>query len=288
MKRYLLFILPLAVISLALKTDKAAYQIYNEKGKAIKYSKMLKTLEDADIVMFGELHNNPICHWLQLEVTKDLYAVKGDQLVLGAEMFEADNQLMIDEYFADFYGAKKFEAEARLWPNYKTDYKPLFEFAHKNHLRFIATNIPRRYASVVHKKGLEELEKLPEASKAYIADLPIKYDPELPAYKEMLEMMKSMSHANENMPKAQAIKDATMAYFILKNYRDGQQFIHYQGSYHSDHFEGIVWYLKQARPDLKIVTIASTEQADIEAWDEENEGIANFVLVVDEDMTKTH
>ncbi len=287
MKRFLFFILPLAIITMAFKTDKAAYQIFSQKGKAIKYSKMLKTLNEADIVMFGELHNNPICHWLQLEVTKDLYANKGTQLVLGAEMFEADNQLMIDEYFDGFYGVKKFEAEARLWPNYTTDYKPLFEFAHENNLKFIATNVPRRYASVVHKKGLEELEKLPDASKAYLPELPIEYDGNLPAYKEMLEMMKGMGHANENMPKAQAIKDATMAWFILKNWEKGQQFLHYHGTYHSNNFEGIVWYLKQANPDLNIVTIASAEQADIEVLEEENKDLANFILIVDEDMTKT-
>ncbi|NOR88475.1 MAG: iron-regulated protein [Bacteroidales bacterium] len=288
MKRLLLFIIPLAIISLAFKSDKPAYQIFTQQGKAVKYSKMIKSLEEADIVMFGELHNNPISHWLQLEVTKDLFASKGDQLVLGAEMFESDNQLIIDEYFADFFKAKKFEAEARLWPNYKTDYKPLLEFARENGLKFIATNVPRRYASIVHKKGLEELEKLPEASKAYLPELPIEYDGELPAYKEMLEMMKSMGHANENMPKAQAIKDATMAWFILKNLEAGQQFLHYHGTYHSNNFEGIVWYLKQARPDLKIVTIASSEQAELSDLAEENLDLANYILVVDEDMTKTH
>lgn len=288
MKKFLLFIIPLAILSLALKSDKASYQIYTQSGKAVKYSKMIKSLADADIVMFGELHNNPICHWLQLEVTKDLFDIKGKNLVLGAEMFETDNQLIIDEYFAGFFKAKKFEADSRLWPNYKTGYKPLLEFARENELSFIATNVPRRYASVVHKKGLEELEKLPEASKAYLPDLPIEYDGELPAYKEMLVMMKDMGHANENMPKAQAIKDATMAHFILKNLEDGQQFLHYHGTFHSNNFEGIVWYLKQARPDLNIVTIASTEQTNIDTFNEEDKDLGSFILVVDEDMTKTN
>ena len=288
MKRFLLLIIPMAIISLALKSDKASYQIYTQTGKAIKYSKMMKTLAKADIVMFGEMHNNPICHWLQLEVTKDLFTLKGKKLVLGAEMFESDDQLVIDEYFADFYKTKKFEVELKLWPNYKTDYKPLLEFARENDLDFIATNVPRRYASVVHKKGLEELENLPEASKAFLPDLPIEYDGELKAYKEMMEMMKDMPHANENMPKAQAIKDATMAHFILKNYKEGDQFLHYHGTYHSNNFEGIVWYLKQARPDLNIVTIASTEYTDIEKFNEEDKDLATFILVVDEDMTKTY
>lgn len=288
MRRFLLFIIPLAILSIAFKTDKPSYQIFNKDGKTIKYKKVIKYLEEADIVMFGELHDNPICHWLQLEVTKELFEIKGEELVLGAEMFESDNQIIINEYFADFFKAKKFEADARLWPNYKTDYKPLLEFAKTNNLSFIATNVPRRYASVVHKKGFEALEELPLASKAFLAELPIPYDAELPAYKEMLEMMKSMGHANENLPKAQALKDATMAHFILKNLKEGQQFLHYHGTYHSNNFEGIVWYLKQANPDLKIMTIASVEQTEIEDLEEEYLNLADFVLVVDEDMTKTH
>ncbi len=288
MKRFLLLVIPLAILSIAFKTDKPSYQLFNKDGKSIKYKKMIKSFEEADIVMFGELHNNPVCHWLQLEVTKELFEVKGDQLVLGAEMFESDNQIIIDEYFADFFKAKKFEADARLWPNYKTDYKPLLEFARTNNLDFIATNVPRRYASIVHKKGFEALEDLPDASKAFLPELPILYDAELPAYQEMMEMMKSMGHANENLPKAQAIKDATMAHFILKNLEKDQQFLHYHGTYHSNNFEGIVWYLKQANPDLKIMTISSVEQADLETLEEENHNLADFILVVDEDMTKTH
>lgn len=288
MKRFLLIILPIVILSLAFKTDKPSYQIYSKEGKAVKYKKMIKQFELADIIMFGELHNNPICHWLQLETTADLFEAKGNKLVLGAEMFEADNQLIIDEYFEGFFKAKKFEADARLWSNYKTDYLPLLEFARENELNFVATNVPRRYASIVHKKGLEELDKLPEESKKFIAPLPIAYDPELPAYQEMMEMMKGMGHANDNLPKAQAIKDATMAHFILKNLEEGQQFIHYHGTFHSNKFEGIVWYLKQANPELKIMTIASVEQADIGELEEENMDLGDFILVIDEHMTKTH
>ena len=46
-----------------------------------------------------------------------------------------------------------FREEAKLWPNYNTDYAPILEFAKKNELDFIATNIPRRYASMVARNG---------------------------------------------------------------------------------------------------------------------------------------
>ncbi len=279
-----------SLLLLSMKGDMQAYQLYNIKGSKVKYKAMLNDALDADVVLFGELHNNPISHWLQLELTRDLEAEKKDKLVLGAEMFEADNQLLIDEYLSGEIREKDFENEARLWKNYKTDYKPLLELAKKNHLKFIATNIPRRYAAVVNKKGFEGLDSLSAEAKNYIAPLPVEYDPDLKGYKAMLDMMADMgpSHADPNLPKAQAIKDATMAYFILKNWKPGDTFIHYNGAYHSNDFEGIVWYLKKAKPELNIVTISSVEQDTISSLKEENTNLADYIICIPSDMTKTN
>jgi uncharacterized iron-regulated protein len=241
----------------AFKSDKPAYSLFNKDGKTVKYSKMLKEIKGADIVLFGELHYNPISHWLQLELTKDLFEFKSDKLVLGAEMFETDNQVILTEYVDSVITQKSFEAEARLWPNYKNDYKPLVEFARKSGLNFVATNVPRRYASLVNSQGFEGLESISDEAKLLIPPLPIRYDAELDCYKSMLSMEGMGSHVNENFPKAQAIKDATMAHFILKNWSEGQLLLHFHGAYHSDNFESIYWYLKEQHPDLKIVTITS-------------------------------
>lgn len=285
-----IFLVLITFSLVAMKGDKATYQYFNIKGGTAKYKKLLKDAVEADVVFFGELHNNPISHWMQLELTKDLFEEAGPDLLLGAEMFESDNQLLLDEYLSGKIKQKSFEKEARLWKNYKTDYKPLVEFAKENKLPFIATNIPRRYASIVHSSGFEGLEDLSDEAKSLIAPLPVKYDPELKGYKSMLEMMGGMGggHSSENLPKAQAIKDATMAHFILANWEEGQTFIHYNGTYHSNDFEGIVWYLRQENPNLNILTIASVEQDTISDLKEEYVGIADYVLCVPANMTKTY
>lgn len=288
MKKYSIVLLVLFFGFTAFKTQKPAYLLFNEKGKKVKYEKMLGQTKVADIVLFGELHNNPIAHWLQLELTKDLHELKDSSLVLGAEMFESDNQLILDEYFSGLISQTRFEAEVRLWNNYKTDYKPLVEFARKNQLRFVATNVPRRYASLVNSKGFEGLEELSDEAKAFLPPLPVLYDPELPAYKNMLNTEGMGSHVNENFPKAQAIKDATMAHFILKNWSPGKLLIHYHGAYHSDNFESIYWYLKQHNPELNIVTITTVLQEDNSALTEKNTGKAHFTICVDENMTTTY
>lgn len=270
----------------AFAEDKVAYQIYDAKGKAATYVKLLNDARQADIILFGELHNNPINHWLQLELTEDMYKIKKNNLILGAEMFEADDQIVLDEYLQGKISEKTFNDEVKLWPNYKTDYKPLLEFAKINKLYFIAANIPRRYANLVYSKGIEHLDSIDPEAKKWICPLPMKYDSTLKYYKEIHTM--AAGHAGGNLPRSQAIKDATMAYFILKNWTKGKTVIHYNGSYHSNFYEGIVWYLKQENPDLKIVTIASAEQVTIDSLSQDNIGLADYIICTPASMTKTH
>ncbi len=282
MKKSILLLLFFTIVTFA--QDKKAYQLFDKNGKKVSYKKLLKAAEGTQVVLFGEFHNNAISHWLELELTKDVAENKA--VVLGAEMLEADNQKQVNQYLNGDINQKKLDSTARLWPNYKTDYKPLVDFAKENKLQFIATNIPRRFASLVSKKGFEALEKLTDEEKTWIAPQPIPYDATLPGYVEMLKMMGE--HTSPNMPKAQASKDATMAYFISKNLKDGTTFIHYNGSYHSDNFEAISWYLKTYQPNVKIVTISSVEQKDLTKLDIENHNKANFIIVIDEDVTKTY
>jgi uncharacterized iron-regulated protein len=98
----------------------------------------------------------------------------------------------------------------------------------------------------------------------------------------------STSHVSPNFPKAQAVKDATMAHFILENWTKGKLFLHYNGSYHSSNFEGIIWHLRQSNPDLKIVTIETVQQDNIETMEKENNNIATFVIAIPSSMTRTY
>lgn len=275
-----------AIICISFCSDNPAYQLFDENGKKTDFDKMMKDLEEADIILFGEYHDNPICHWLQLEVTEALYEKHGQDLILAAEMFEADNQLILDEYLRGAITESTFENEMRLWPNYETDYKPLVQFAKDNGLYFSAANIPRRYANMVYMGGFEALDSLNEEAYNYIAPLPIAYDAELGCYKEILEM--SGGHGGENLPKAQAIKDATMAHFIMYCMGMESVVLHFNGAFHSDNHQGIEWYIKQGNENLNVVTISTCSQEDIDKLEEEYEGSANYIIAVPDNMTSTH
>lgn len=292
MKTIKILVFPLLMLALmAMQSDKPAYRLFDKSGQETPYNNLLRDALEADVVLFGELHNNPISHWLQLELTRDLYAQRGKSLVLGAEMFETDNQLIIDEYLRGDIRQRNFEDEVKLWNNYKTDYKPLLEFAKDSGLRFIATNIPRRYASVVHQRGFEGLDSLSAEAKNLLPPLPVLYDPDHPPYRAMMEMMGDMpgaAHVNDNLPRAQAIKDATMAWFILQNLQPGELFLHYNGAYHSNDFGSICWYINKINPDVKILTISSAEQDNMDELNEEALGTADYIILSPSTMTTTY
>lgn len=284
MKKILLFLSALIFVTSMNGQDKPAYILYNAKGKKASFGKMIHTLEQKDVVLFGEFHNNPISHWLELEVAKELK--KHRDLILGAEMFEQDNQQALDWYLEGKINDKGLDSMARLWRNYPTDYAPLVNFVKENKISFAATNIPRRYAALVARGGFEALDTLSSTEKSWMAPLPINYDSTLPGYRNMLNMMPG--HSGSNIPKAQAIKDATMAYFILKYYQPGKILVHYNGSYHSENYEGILWYLKKKRPDLKYATITTVSQKDVQKLLAENKHKADYIICVDNDMTTTY
>jgi uncharacterized iron-regulated protein len=181
---------------------------------------------------------------------------------------------------------KTLKDEVKLWTNFSTDYKPLLDFAKTNKLKFIAANIPRRYANLVYSRGLASLDSLTADAKKWIAPLPIKYDSTLKCYKEIYE--NAGGHGGQNLPKSQAVKDATMGYFIFKNWAKGNIFIHYNGAYHSNNHQAIEWYLKQQNSALKIMVISSTEQKDISVLEEEVKGSGDFIICTPSSMTKTY
>lgn len=289
MKPLLSLLLSVLFISITTAQDKPAYILYNKDGKAVKYTKMMKEIAEADIVLFGENHNNALIHWLELQVTQSMYE-QDENLTLAAEMFEADDQLIIDEYLAGKYDHKMFSDEVKLWKNYTTDYKPLLDFAKENNLHFVAANIPRRYARMVYKLGIESLDSLDQEAKAYIAPLPFTIDLSLPGYKYMIESMGSHAPKGsiENMAKSQASKDATMAHFILEAAAKGNRVIHYNGAFHSNNFDGINYYLKNGNSELKIITLSIADQEDITALEEDNLNLADYIFAIPADMTKTY
>ena len=261
--------------------DKPVYGLYEGEGREIGYREMLDRCVRADVVLFGEIHEHPVVHRLELELARDLAEIKKGDLMLGAEMLEADNQLIVDEYLAGLIDHEHLVNEAKVWENYGADYRPLVDVAREHGLHFIATNIPRRYANLVARQGMTALERLSDEAKRSIAPLPITLDLSTPGYGRVMDIgMTHGAHGDaQNFVAAQAVKDATMAYFILKNRGPKDLFVHYNGDYHSKNRGGIYWYLKLYDPGTAVLTISSVGR-DTPGFDDECKDLADIVLVV--------
>ena len=293
--RTILYTLLIVLTIQAKAQNGKTYQIYNQQEKKVDFDKMIKELAKYDVVLFGEHHNNAVNHWLQLQTTKELYKIKGNQLILGAEMFERHQQNDLTNYLKGKTTDEEFQKSTKLWNNYKTDYKPLVDFAKEKNLDFVATNVSRKYASYVAKNGLEALDTVPNNEKAFIAKLPITIDYDAPGYPEMIKMMGDHAGVKaKQFVAAQATKDATMAESILNNLKKNNLFIHYNGDYHSKNYGGIYWYLKFFRPELKIAVIEILESEDlnekISAIKSKNENVTTteFIIVFPKDSPKTY
>lgn len=278
--------------------DLPAYVIYNAKGEKVTFLEMMQELYKYDICLFGEMHDSFIAHWLEKMTTEQLVKEKGDKLVMGGEMWEADQQLLMDEFILQKYVDKTAYVEtAKNWNNFR-DYKPLLGIALRNNIKFVCSNIPRRYARVVYKKGIEYLDSLNQQAYQYLPPRPIHFDLTQPSYANMLSLFGNndsthksgngmSTYKGTNLVKAQAIKDATMAYNILKNWEKGKYFIHYNGAYHSKNYDGIFYYLKHYNPKVKVVTIHTWEVKNVMELPKE-ENVAHFNIMIPKTMPKTY
>jgi uncharacterized iron-regulated protein len=268
-----------------------AYVIYTSNGKKTTFDKLEDATEGKELILFGEFHDNPISHWLQLELTKELFEENGANLQLGFEMFEQDQQELLSQYLTGNLTAKQFKDTMRLWPNYETDYAPIIEFAKTNKLFCVASNVKRKYASLLFKKGRKALDTLSAEVKAQMAPIDFKVDSSLSQYREVFIMGGHMGvNMGMNMVESQAFKDATMAQFILANpgRKAGTVHLHFNGAFHSDFHQGILWYVQQKQANIRVLTISTVTQADVRKLDKEHLGRADFIICVPESMTRTH
>lgn len=287
MQKLLLLIFSLAVCSqIVAQGDLKAYQFYQD-STPISFEKAIDVMSESNVVLFGEFHDHAMVHWLQLKAAQ--YLMKREKLIMGGEFFETDDQLLLDELLSGVTPMKKFKAEAKLWPNFETDYQPIIQLAIDSQITFIATNIPRRYASFVARNGIDTLSSFSNAARSLMPPLPMPFSMETPGYQEVFDMMGG-GHGmeSENFVKAQALKDYTMAYNIGENTKKKSLFLHFNGDFHSADNGGIYWYLNELYPKLKVTSIKVVQimHEDTVSVDELVGG--DIILVVSEDFTRTH
>lgn len=281
MKRYILFFISIAWIHMASAQD-STLTIYSRSGDRVPLEDIVEAAKGKKLVCVGELHGQSESHRMEALLLKALHAMHGEQLALGMEMFEADVQPIIKEYFLGLINTKSFESESRVWNNY-ADYRPIVEFAKTHGIALIATNIPRRYANSVYHHDIGVIDQFPEYALQFMPELPLQVDTTLQSYQALKNMVPG--HAGQKMLYSQAIKDATMAKNIERQLEDHDCVLHLNGAYHTDHKEGIISHLRQlAADDILVLTTILDENLDLS--DVTNFQKADFTIISTPKSTK--
>lgn len=289
MKKLLLaLILFLPALSKAQEIDRH-FKIFDvKKQKTIAVDDIIKDMSTADVLFFGEEHNDSIGHYLEALIFKKMTQAYPNKTALTLEMFHTDVQPIINEYLNGNISEKNFIKEARAWNNYK-DYRPMIEEAKTNKLSVIGGNAAARYSNAVTKNGIDVLSTFPKESKQFIAPLPIdtatgRY------YDKFIETLGGHSMGGMKVYQTQNFWDATMAWSIAKFAKANKDVKIFQvnGRFHSDEKLGTLSKLKNYAPKLKILNISAFSADDFINPDwEKYKTLGDYIIITDPTVKKT-
>ena len=266
------------------------YKIYDTRTKEIiTIDKIVADMADADVLFFGEEHNDSAGHYLENKIFRALHSQFADKIVLSMEMFETDGQLVLNEYLAGTIDEARFSRDTRLWSNYKY-YRPMIEYAKQNKIPVIAANPPRRYVNLVTRRGMRSLDSLSKDAKKYLPPLP--YDTLTGRYREkFMDIMKgSPGSTSQNIYYSQSLWDAGMAYsiysFLKKNKH--KKVFHCVGGFHTEEKLGAAAQLQMRNKKLKILNIASFSDASFPNPDWEKFSYkGDYIILTNPELKKT-
>ncbi len=270
------------------QVEQNSFQIFNSKGKPAGFNEIISAVEKVDVIFLGENHDDKIAHSLQFEIFKSVFEKYGKQrkVALSFEMFERDTQIVVDEYLQNIITEKKFLDDSRPWNNYKTDYRPLLEFAKQNALSVIAANAPRRYVNIVSRNGRDALNPLSPAARKFLAPLPFSQSSR--EYKEKFTRQMgenaSENHGLSKILDSQTLWDATMAFSVTEYLKKQKNalVVHLNGSFHTENHLGTVEQLKKYQPNAKVLVVTIRYEDDFKNFDKsKHENLGDFVILTD-------
>lgn len=242
-------------------------------GQTITFAQMADAAAKADVVFFGEQHDDDETHRAELALLSAI-GERRRAVILSLEMFERDVQPVLDTYLAGRIGEEEFLAQSRPWPNYATDYRPLVELAKAKGWPVIASNVPRRLASTVSRRGLPAVDSLPVVDRGFVArDMQCPKD----RYYENFMAVMGGAHGGATAPsapgarpmmdlfyEAQCVKDETMAESIVqaRATAPGAIVVHVTGAFHSDFGLGTVSRLSRRLPSARTAVVSAVPTRD--------------------------
>ncbi len=307
------------------------YRIFTGYGVPATMKDIAAAMRQSQVVFVGETHDDPTAHMMEFELLKKAVeissdveagdgaqagaeAAQGRKVALSLEFFQNDVQRIVDEYLAGLITEKAFLTDSRPWPRYKTDYRPLVEFAKENGLAVIASNAPRRYTNRVTRLGRESLGELDLDARRFLPPLP--YGEPSTAYRDqwiqtIMEVMEEEqmkcgkpiepepvedgedageanhappagAHGNMgNQLHSQVLWDASMAYRVNEHLvaNPDELVLHMVGSFHVARGTGTPEHLEAYRPGTSSMIVMIRAVENVETFEQApSETWGDFVI----------
>ncbi|MCW5958755.1 MAG: ChaN family lipoprotein [Pyrinomonadaceae bacterium] len=284
-----ILIMTISIASFAQQANPEHYRIYDSKGNAADIAAIITAVGKADAVFLGENHDDSVAHLLQFEIFKRAFEEYGTKRKIGLslEMFERDVQIVLDEYLTDKITETHFLSSSRPWGNYKTDYRPLVEFAKEKKLPVVAANAPRRYVNMVSRLGRASLDGLEPTAKSWIAPLP--FSSSSKEYSDKFNALMG-GHGSENILDSQTLWDATMSYFVAEFLKknEGALALHLNGAFHTESRLGTVEHFQRYMPKGRALVVTMRYVEDFKTFDATKyAGIGDFIILTDASQPKS-
>src|SRR5450755_1948991 len=114
MKILILLLITLPFHVLSQDTLSGHYKIYStSRQKIVTPDEIISDMANADVLFFGEEHNDSTGHYLEYALFKKLAEKYPEKIALSMEMFETDCQNILNEYLNGFIREKNFVTDAR-------------------------------------------------------------------------------------------------------------------------------------------------------------------------------
>jgi len=160
------------------------FRVFTGDGQPATLQDIVARMSQVDAVLVGEIHTDPVGHWIEAELFRYALASAGvgeaegeggmrRPVALSLEMFERDVQGILDEYLQDLITEDQFKASSRPWEHYDADYRSMVELAKSTGVPVLAANAPRRYVNRVSRLGLDALNDLSSQARTSLPPLPV-------------------------------------------------------------------------------------------------------------------
>jgi len=270
------------------------FTVFDGEGKPASMEKIIDSIGGVDVIFLGEFHDDAVAHAIQLEIFKAAHQRYGTmrEVALSLEMFERDVQSILDEYLLGLITENHLMSSARPWNNYKSDYRPLVEYAKENKLPVVAANAPRRYVNMVSRLGRGSLNNLPVAARRNLAPLP--FAQASPAYARKFNSLMGQNSAEVkaglvNILDSQSLWDATMAYAISRQLKNKNSLVvHLNGGFHSEGRLGTPEHLEKYRKGVRYVVVTIRYEDDFRNFDSsKHASLGDYVILTDKSVPRS-